>query len=111
MQLLLNFKVISINYYHYVNTQFSLCCNVFNKVPTYLPTDLTLTYVHDEHLDLVEELRERQNEMKETFRVITNAAVNIDLSRIIENNLLLEADIAKMLTMLDNLEEKLVVRC
>ena len=49
--------------------------------------------------------------MKETFRVITNAAVNIDLSRIIENNLLLEADIAKMLTMLDNLEEKLVVRC
>ena len=25
----------------YVNTQFSLCCNVFNKVPTYLPTYLS----------------------------------------------------------------------
>ena len=49
--------------------------------------------------------------MKETLRVITNAAVNLDLSRIIENYLLLEGDIAKMLTMLDNLEEKLVVRC
>ena len=49
--------------------------------------------------------------MKETLRVITNAAVNLDLSRIIENYLSLEADIAKMLTMLDNLEEKLVVRC
>ena len=56
-------------------------------------------------------VRERQNEMKETLRVITNAAVNLDLSRIIENYLSLEADIAKMLTMLDNLEEKLVVRC
>ena len=77
----------------------------------YLPTYLTLTYVHDEHLDLVEELRERQNEMKETLRVITNAAVNLDLSRIIENYLSLEADIAKILTMLDNLEEKLVIRC
>ena len=22
----------------HVNTKFSLCCNVFNKVPTYLPT-------------------------------------------------------------------------
>ena len=43
--------------------------------------------------------------------MITNAAVNLDLSRIIENYLSLEADIAKMLTMLDNLEEKLVVRC
>ena len=73
--------------------------------------DLTLTYIRDERLDLVEELRERQNEMKETLRVITNAAVNLDLSRIIENYLSLEADIAKMLTMLDNLEEKLVVRC
>ena len=73
--------------------------------------DLTLTYIRDERLDLVEELRERQNEMKETLRIITNAAVNLDLSRIIENYLSLEADIAKMLTMLDNLEEKLVVRC
>ena len=73
--------------------------------------DLTLTYIRDERLDLVEELRERQNEMKETLRMITNAAVNLDLSRIIENYLSLEADIAKMLTMLDNLEEKLVVRC
>jgi len=73
--------------------------------------DQTLTYIRDERLDLVEELRERQNEMKETLRIITNAAVNLDLSRIIENYLSLEADIAKMLTMLDNLEEKLVVRC
>ena len=31
------FTIVSINYYHYVNTQFSLCCNVFNKVPTYPP--------------------------------------------------------------------------
>ena len=76
-----------------------------------MDNDLTLTYIRDERLDLVEELRERQNEMKETLRIITNAAVNLDLSRIIENYLSLEADIAKMLTMLDNLEEKLVVRC
>ena len=28
------------NYFHYVNTQFSLCCNVFNKVPIYLSIHL-----------------------------------------------------------------------
>ena len=29
-----------INYYPYVNTQFSFRCNVFYKAPTYLPTYL-----------------------------------------------------------------------
>ena len=44
---------MSINYYHYVNTQFSLCYNVFNKVPTY-PTYTPAYLCHDfqRHLTL-----------------------------------------------------------
>ena len=66
-----------------------------------------LNLVRDLRLDLVEELKEMQNNLVET---ITNLSTHQDPSAVIENYRSLEANIVYTMTCLDNLEEDLRIK-